>query len=169
MLTMKDRYLWLVRHAKTQTAGVSDQSRELNGRGRRQCAEIAARVANHEYFPQVVLVSSATRALTTAYEVFHKSEDTTIIESERLYTFNAHSLISAVSDEIVQHRLSHIEYLAVVGHNSAVSECVESLTQGREFLSLPTLGMAIVRLSGQWSELEEVQAVMIETMTPESR
>ena len=60
--------LYLLRHAKAgpQAAGQRDHDRELTGRGRREAAALGSRSAADGELPELVIASTAVRAVQTA-------------------------------------------------------------------------------------------------------
>jgi phosphohistidine phosphatase len=155
------RHVWILRHAKAAKDGPDgdDHSRPLTGRGRRQSKDVAAYLAQRraagESVPDLVLSSTAARALGTA-EVAHQALASEIaLELDR-------DLYRAGPDDIIERlRLlpDGFEAPMVVGHNPTLHELVFELVDdadGRARLGdgFPTAALAVVAVDiGAWSEL----------------
>ncbi len=157
------KYLWILRHGKAASKGPDgdDHSRPLTGRGRRQSAEVAAhlsdRVAAGAPTPDVVISSSAVRALRTA-EVAHGALAAGVaLEIERqLYEADADDIVTrlrALPDEV--------RAVMIVGHNPAFHDLALLLvstddTDGRRRLEagFPTAALALVALDATaWTDV----------------
>ena len=157
------KHVWILRHAKAASDGPDgdDHSRPLTGRGKRQSKQVAqflaGRVASGAPTPDVVLSSSAARALATA-EAAHDAlgESVPFDIGRALYTADADAIVDRlrlVPDEI--------DAVMVVGHNPTFHELVLLLvspddTEGQARLAdgFPTAALAIVALDiPTWSEV----------------
>ncbi len=157
------KHVWILRHGKAATKGPAgdDHSRPLTGRGRRQSAEVAAyladKVAAGAPTPDVVLTSSAARALETAQAVHGAlGEDVPLEIGRALYGADADDIVNRlrlVPDEIAS--------VMVVGHNPAFHDLTLLLvsaddSEGRARLEagFPTAALAVVALdAGHWTEV----------------
>jgi phosphohistidine phosphatase len=157
------KYLWILRHAKAASDGPDgdDHSRPLTGRGRRQGDSVAAHMAEKRASgaptPDLLLSSSAVRALTTA-EPVHAALGTDVpLEIER-------ALYGADPDDVVNRlRLipDDISGVMIVGHNPTFHELALLLLSdddpdGRARLegSFPTAALALLALdAATWSSL----------------
>jgi phosphohistidine phosphatase len=157
------KYVWILRHGKAASKGTDgdDHSRPLTGRGRRQSTEVAAfladQVASGAPTPNVVLTSSAARALATAEAAHDALGDGVPLEIGR-------ALYGADADDIVNRlRLvpDEIGAVMVVGHNPTFQDLALLLvspddTDGRARLEegFPTAALALVALEADhWSEV----------------
>jgi len=157
------KHVWILRHAKAASEGRDgdDHSRPLTGRGRRQSAQVASfladRVASGAPTPDVVLSSSAARALATAEAAHAALGENVPFEIGR-------ALYKADADDIVDRlRLvpDEIEAVMVVGHNPSFHDLTLLLvsdddTDGRARLAegFPTAALAIVALDvTSWSQV----------------
>lgn len=149
---MTTRYVWVIRHAKAEAHRAEDHSRDLSKRGLRQCEEIGQDVATQTNAPKIFLASDAKRALTTAQRmnVYLKVD---VIPIASMYTFDVDLLEGAIFEAMETNELSECDCIAVVGHNSAVSDFLARLTKDQSTKSLPTCGVACVSFEGQWQDL----------------
>jgi phosphohistidine phosphatase len=142
-----DRTLVLIRHAKSDwSAHASDLERPLNDRGRRQAPQSGRWIASNVDPIARAVVSPAQRARSTWELVAAELPDPPpVTVDERVYTFDSRGLLPVVrgfddDDAIV----------ALVGHNPAMEEFVESLTGA--WVGMPTSCVAVIGLAGSWSE-----------------
>jgi len=156
------RHVWILRHAKAAKDGTEgdDHSRPLTGRGRRQAAQVAAllaeRVESGKAVPDLVVSSSAARALQTA-EAAHLALPDTPLEVDR-------ALYRAGPDDVIERlRLVPEPTVApmVVGHNPTFHELALELVgsddlEGRARLQdgFPTAVVAVVACDiERWADL----------------
>jgi phosphohistidine phosphatase len=142
------RSLWVLRHAKAEPHRLEDHGRKLAGRGRRQCAELAEHLAGlAEGRPQLVLASSAARALETAQGVVGSLGDEARIELQpKLYRADADDVLEIVREVDDAH-----DAVMVVGHNPTLLDFLELLLDdadagGKAQLArgLPTAALGVV-------------------------
>jgi phosphohistidine phosphatase len=113
------RQIWLLRHAKSDWADatIQDHDRPLNNRGRRSAAKVAATLQREKIRPEVVLVSTARRAMETVSLL-----DVDVIAEPRLY--------NATADELMQ-RLQEfpagVSSVMLVGHNPGMEDLASRL------------------------------------------
>ena len=118
------RHLWVLRHAKAAADGPDDHGRPLTGRGARQAADLARRIADGPGpggpLPTTVLCSSARRALQTA-------ELVAPVLGERVELVVERALYQADPDDVVA-RLGELPdttpAVMVVGHNPTLHDLV---------------------------------------------
>ena len=140
--------LYLLRHAKAgpRAAGQRDHDRELTGRGRREAAALGSRSAADGELPELVIASTAARAVQTA-ALWAKAAglpEQRIIRRDGIYLADAEAVLRLVHglDEALQRVL-------LVGHNPTFSELATGLS-GR-FIALPTGAMAVLSIEGAWT------------------
>jgi phosphohistidine phosphatase len=155
------KHVWILRHAKAASDGPDgdDHSRPLTGRGRRQSALVAAHLAEKRAAgaptPDLILSSSAVRALSTAEPVHDALGADVPLEIER-------ALYGADPDDVVDRlRLlpDDIGAVMIVGHNPTFHDLAllllsEDDRDGRARLEagFPTAALAVVALDADtWS------------------
>ena len=112
--------LSLLRHADADwgAKGSKDFDRSLSVAGQNQCLEVAAYITQKKIKPDLVLCSTAKRAIETCGRIDKTLNNAwTIQESKALYLCNIKQLIheiNMVSDEY--------DHLLIVGHNPAFQE-----------------------------------------------
>ena len=158
----------MIRHAKAKRSGHNDHDRALSTRGDAQCLEMADVLMGSEHRPDTFITSSALRAYTTATQLTSEIPDARLFLSEALYTFSSSSLLATLLYEIEEHQLASVSNLGVVGHNSAISDCIEELTHGKSMASLPTLGIAVLSFEGEWSQLFDKEMELVCLLRPKS-
>ena len=157
------RRLMLLRHAKTETEAPSgrDRDRRLDDRGRRDAAEIGGWIGRHPPFPDLVLVSPATRAYQTWEIVRDAMKDHApkpLVELvPELYGADPSHLLHAIRAASA----GDPRRLMVVGHNPGMHELALALASsgdaaGRKALAdnLPTSGLAVFDFSiDDWADV----------------
>lgn len=141
------KYLYLIRHAKSSWSdpSLSDFSRPLNKRGKRDVPVMAERMLSYDPKPEMIISSPAKRARRTARGIgaalgFAKKE---IILDEELYSFSADGFL-----KIIQRAPEMVEVLALVGHNHGLTECAEMLS-GESLVNVPTCGIVLISFTQQ--------------------
>ncbi len=145
--------LFLLRHGKSSWGdnNLSDHDRPLNERGRKGAEKMAKRFLALADAPELVISSSAVRALSTA-RIFcagigYKEED--IVINPQAYTFD----VNAVLQEI---KKTDDQYTTVmfVGHNPAYTELANRFSQ-THIENVPTAGMlAFSCPSDHWHSMD---------------
>jgi phosphohistidine phosphatase len=116
--------LLLIRHAKaTHDTGYSDFERPLKPSGLKDATMMAERLLSAYTIPQVIVSSPALRTLSTA-NIFaeHLSLPKPLIIKE-IYEAGTKSLLN-----IIEELPDKYEFVALVGHNPAISDILYYLT-----------------------------------------
>lgn len=139
------KYLYLIRHAKSSWSdpSLSDFSRPLNKRGKRDIPVMGERMSSYEPKPEMIISSPAKRARRTARGIgaalgFDKKE---IVLDDELYTFSPEGFL-----KVIKRAPKTIEVLALVGHNHGLTECAEMLS-GESLINVPTCGIVLISFS----------------------
>jgi phosphohistidine phosphatase len=162
------RRLTLLRHGEAQALDSSpeDFERTLTRRGNVEAHEIAERIVHHNLIPDLILVSPAERAWSTAEIVADACElDTKQVQCARelyLATPEATWRLLARRDPALRHIL-------ICGHNPGLSQLASRFGPLPERRNLPTGGLATALwLNGQWDTMEPETASSCELYDPES-
>lgn len=169
------RQLWVLRHAKAEPHVPDDHRRNLTGRGRRQCAELAAHLARDgraEALPALVLCSSAARARQTAELVLEALGALSKLQVEpALYQADVADVLEFV--RLVDDDLPSV---MVVGHNPTLEELVWELVEdeasGRDQLrrGLSTGALAVVGLPApSWEAVAPGTGHLLSLYAPTAR
>jgi phosphohistidine phosphatase len=140
--------LLILRHAKSSwsNANLGDHDRPLNERGKRDAPRVGRLLRREGLVPDLILCSSAERALATAEAVALESGYEQEIQVTRaLYHGGPEHYLAALR------QLPDVcSRVMVVGHNPGLEELLESLTGNGE--SMPTGALAQVELPiARWS------------------
>jgi phosphohistidine phosphatase len=144
--------LLILRHAKSSWthANISDHERPLNERGRRDAPRVGQRLGQEGPAPELIVSSSARRALATAEAVAAAAAyDHEIAVTRSLYHAGVDECI-----EILQSLPDKIKVVMMVGHNPGLEELLFALTGTHE--SMPTAALAHIQLPiDTWLQLSE--------------
>lgn len=159
------KQLTIVRHAKSswKDPGLADHDRPLNKRGERDAPVMGDRLAARGYRPQLVISSSANRALTTAMAIadavgYPANE---IVVDERIYGIGVDRLIT-----LVQEVEDTVDNVMVFGHNPTMTEIIGHLSSV-PLDNLPTCGVArLVFGFDTWAGLGDELAVEVDIDYP---
>jgi phosphohistidine phosphatase len=146
--------LTLVRHAKAAPEprpGV-DFPRQLDGRGRREAAEMAERAQALGLRPDCLYASPAARTLETA-EAFARALDIPRdrqFYDDRLYLADRDALL-----EVLRETAETCAHALLVGHNPGLSRLATGLADGEADDELPTGAMVGFRLACRhWARID---------------
>ena len=144
--------LLVLRHAKSSwnNAGMSDHERPLNKRGKADAPRMGKLIKREELTPDLIISSTANRALMTAERVALAADYEEVIETNRNFYL--------APPEVYIHFLNSVpndkERVMVVGHNGGVEDLINVLTGTWE--QMPTAALAQISLPiNDWSELSE--------------
>ena len=142
-----------MRHAKSSWSNseASDRERVLNSRGKKDAPRMGKVLSRH--YPAVSpSVSPALRAQLTWAGVCSTWPALASLDyhiEESLYTFSSQDLISWLKKK------DGDEPIFLIGHNPALTDLINYLTQANSISNLPTAGFAYLTLSlYEWPSLE---------------
>ncbi len=165
---MDTRRLTLLRHGEAQALDASpeDFERTLTRRGSIEAQEIAERIVHHNLIPDLILVSPAERAWSTAEIVANACEiDTKLVQCAReLYLATPEA-----TWRLVVRRDPACRHVLICGHNPGLSQVASRLGPTPQRRTLPTGGLATaVWHHAHWSDLQPETAASCEMYDPES-
>ena len=147
--------LILVRHAKSswKDPTLRDHDRPLNKRGKRDAPEMGERLARSGCEPDLIVSSSAIRALDTARSVAGKlgypRERITV--EERLFHAGVSELL-----QVIQGVDDSVDSLMVFGYNPGLTDLANHIGS-REIFNMPTCAVLHLRFQGDtWSTVGDV-------------
>ena len=142
--------LLLMRHAKSSwaSAGVADHDRPLNERGEKASARMGQLLRERNFRPDVLLLSTALRAVQTAERVAEAAGLQLPLQTRReLYLAPPSTYIS-----LAQQLPRDARCALLIGHNPGLEELVASLAGRHE--RMPTAALAEIPLNlATWAEL----------------
>jgi phosphohistidine phosphatase len=156
--------LLILRHAKSswKDMTLADHDRPLKERGKRDAPRMGELLREQSLVPDLILSSTAKRALKTAELVADACGYEGDIEAhEEFYPGDPDAFIDALQVLPDQYQV-----VMVVGHNPCLEELLEFLTESTEFL--PTAALAKVALPVTcWYELSyETEGMLIDLWLP---
>ncbi len=145
--------LILLRHGKSSwdDAMLDDFHRPLAPRGLRDVPEMGRRLARRRERPDLIVSSTATRALSTARALARELDyrESDIVETPALYHASPLEMLS-----IIRQTTTGVGTLLVVGHNPGMTE-LANLLGGVRLDNMPTTGMLCVESdTADWSRFE---------------
>jgi phosphohistidine phosphatase len=152
----------LVRHAKAIAEHRHDQrdfDRPLADRGSADAIHMGRRFAVRAARPDLMVSSTAMRALQTAQAIADAIGRTTasIVTRDDLYLASARTLL-----EIVRETEASVVHLLLVGHNPGMSDLWGRLSNERA-PSLPTCGIVRLELPrGSWRDTADGDAILLD-------
>lgn len=149
------KILFLLRHAKAAPSSDSlqDFDRSLSDEGRRQAERVGKYLKEQNVDLDLVLSSTALRARETTELVLKAAQWVTEVRyDQRIYEASRQQLLEVVS-EIERHKSK----VLLVGHNPALEELLQRLTD--HFGNMATGSLAKIDLSvSEWSEAADHKA-----------
>ncbi len=157
------RQLLLLRHGKSSwNTDVTDFYRPLKNRGKEAAQQIGDWLHNEMLVPDLILSSSATRAIATANEVANMTGVTEITEVDDIYQSTVEGLLRILSNIPEQHNRT-----LIVGHNPGLEGLLLYLTTVseqyyQEGKLLPTGTIAVLNMPNNWNQLEQECAQLVD-------
>jgi phosphohistidine phosphatase len=143
----------IIRHAKTlKTAFVSDKERPLIERGVAD-ANLVSHHIKSSLDPHFTIISSTAKraadtALIFATNLGYSPDD--IIYMDELYTFDDRKF-----EQIIKHLDDSFQHILVIGHNPALTEFVNNISNGF-FENIPTSGYVEIEFAQEhWFQIAE--------------
>lgn len=167
------RTLVLLRHARAEHHGASDEMRALNRVGRRQAVHVGHAFAASRLVPDVVLCSIAVRTRQT-YELLAGSLGAhyrpQVEYSEDLYGAGVPDVLRVVAEMAPADATT----VLVVGHEPVMSSVAYVLAGpgsdpkavSRVGSGVPTGAYSVLRTSSPWHRLERGSAALTQVVTP---
>jgi phosphohistidine phosphatase len=144
--------LLIMRHAKSswKQAGLADDQRPLNKRGRRDAPRMGQILREVDLVPEVVISSTAVRAQQTAAAAAEASGFTGEIQSDAsLYAAPAEAYLARLRQLPPQPQV-----VLIVGHNPGMDSLLQGLTGQDEHM--PTGAIARIDLPiERWADLSQ--------------
>lgn len=165
------RLLLLIRHSKADPDDdAGDHGRGLTARGRRDAAAIGRWLAENDLVPDLVLCSDARRARETWTAASSELADPPPVRDEAaLYEASVERVL-----DLVAGTGDAVQKLAVVGHDPTTTRTAVALAgPGSEAAmvaeitaGLPTSGVAVLRVPGEWGDVAGGSAVLVQHASP---
>jgi phosphohistidine phosphatase len=160
------KQLLLIRHGKSDwdRHGLTDHDRPLNDRGLRDAPRMASALIGRGVQPDLIVSSTAVRALTTAQLIAVKMGYPleNILEAPALYLAAPGAILRAIQqlDEAAG-------TVMIFGHNPGMHEAVYAFAAGEEVSDFPTLAVARIEISAEhWGSVEWDSARLLELIIP---
>ena len=150
------KHITLIRHAKSawDNPQLGDFDRPLGKRGQQDAPRMGKRLDAANFSPDVVISSSATRAVQTAESIVQELKSKPKLKFERkLYMAGSNDIL-----DLIKHCDDSLQHIAIVSHNPGITALANLL--GTEFIeNIPTAGIVQFKIDiKRWSGLEPHQA-----------
>ena len=141
--------LFLLRHAEAiREPGLADIDRPLTSQGQEQARKLADILLKNSLIPDLIITSTAVRALKTAEIVIKQiGYQSRIEKSLQLYESDSLKHIS-----VIQSCAKDESSVMIIGHNPVLEELLSSLTESQKHLSTGSLA-ELELMIGEWKEL----------------
>lgn len=152
--------VYLLRHAKSNWdfEDLSDHDRPLNERGRKDAPLMGRELMSREIELDLILSSSAVRALTTASLVAKELEydPNAIAIDENIYHADKEELC-----RIIRQTATEVNGLMAVGHNPVITE-LANLLSPEHITDMPTAAVVCLRFDCQgWEDIDKENAALL--------
>ncbi len=144
--------LLIMRHAKSDwdNSKLSDHARPLNKRGKQDAPQMGKLLKEHDLVPDMIMTSTAERALTTAELVVLACD----YDGELVTTNSFYHADPATYLEVLQGVDDQYKRVMIVGHNPGMEELVADLTGVAEHFTTANIAHVELPISS-WSQLNE--------------
>lgn len=162
------KQLLLVRHGKSDwgNSHLSDFDRPLNPRGHRNAPEMANRILQKGWVPDLMVSSPALRAITTARhfaQVWYKSPDHQILQEPSIYEAGTTTLL-----EVVNNLDNKYNRVVIFGHNPGFTDLANYLSNANIY-NIPTCGTVLIEFpANNWAEVSHFNGTLLEFDYPKS-
>jgi phosphohistidine phosphatase len=162
------RRLTLLRHGKAEAADAypEDFERPLTHRGSIEVQDMAMRLVHRNLIPDLILVSPAERAWSSAEIIAAACE----LDAKQVQC--ARELYLATPEKtwlLLAHRTASLSHIMICGHNPGLSQIASRLGPKPQTRELPTAGIATaVWHHAEWGSLQPETADSCEVDDPES-
>lgn len=159
------KYLYLVRHAKTQRDSIdnTDFSRELADRGLRDSSLIGAYCKQNNYHIDMLISSPASRALATAELIAQQMDynPDNIHTNEELYMASIRTFL-----QVINQLKDEWNSVMIVSHNPSVTYLGEYVSNA-EVGDIPTGAIMKIRFDiGSWAEVSQNIGLLEDFISP---
>jgi phosphohistidine phosphatase len=160
--------LTLLRHGEAQALDScpEDFERALTRRGSIEVQEIAARIVERDLIPDLILVSPAERAWSTAEIVADACE----LDAKQVQCARELYLASPETTwRLLANKDASLKHILICGHNPGLSQVASRFGPKPERRNLPTGGLATaVWINERWDTLQPETAASCELEDPEN-
>lgn len=141
--------LMLLRHgnAASRIENMTDYDRPLDSTGKNQITNISKKLEDNKQLPDLIISSSALRAITSAKIIQNKNSIVKIVKTEKLYSADAFDYI-----DILKTQNNIFNSIMIVAHNPTISGFISRLTG--KHIGMGTGNLCIIEIDiEKWSDL----------------
>jgi phosphohistidine phosphatase len=158
-----ERWLLILRHGKSERGPQydTDFERPLAARGKQAAAAVGKYLAQHQPPVELIVTSTAVRALHTARLVQQELDGVELAQQERIYGASLPSLLDVVGELPDDNAC-----VLLVGHNPGLEELAARLSDDHSIL-LKTCSLAGIKLAGKtWLDAIKHQGALADLQHP---
>ncbi len=152
--------LLLLRHgnALSRTSNMSDHNRPLDNTGKKQIENIEDKLSENKQKPDLIISSTALRAVSTAEIIQNRESKTKLLETDILYSADAFEYI-----DILKTQNNLLNSIMIVAHNPTISGFITRLTG--KHIGMGTGNLCIIEIDiEKWSDLGFSSPVISSTL-----
>ena len=159
----KGRQLLIMRHGKSNwEIDIDDLQRPMTERGVEEAKNIGHWLSEKPLQPDIIISSTATRALATSKWVAEAMDISEIKQDERIYNASLSQLLVVLADIPSEYKRPMI-----VGHNPGFEDLLLHLAEvGESFYKndslMTTATVAVVNMPDDWQRLDQYCAQLID-------
>ncbi len=142
--------LLILRHGKSEITGdtASDHERPLSSRGKKNCVEISGLMQKNDLFPELIITSTARRAVETSESIRDLiNPEIEISTTNRLYLAPPEKHLREITKTNEE-----VETLLIVGHNPGVEDLINSFLIKEEKIQTCNLAAFYIDIK-KWKDL----------------
>ncbi len=140
---------------------VQDHDRELNNRGKRDSVFMAKKLKELGYEPEIIIASSAVRALTTAQNISKILGISDVRIEKKLYSCSCETIIDYINE-----LYDEASTILIVNHNPTITNIFNGYTS--EYLyNVPTTGIFEVEYDvDNWQDIKSNNGKIVNYIYP---
>jgi len=152
--------LLLLRHgnASSRIENMTDYKRPLDNTGKKQIAIIADKLEESSNLPNLIIASTALRAISSAEIIQNKKTDIKLMGTELLYSASIFEYIDILSTQ-----KNNVDTIMLVAHNPTISLFISKLTE--KHIGMGTGNLCMLELDiKKWSDLDFKSTIINSTL-----
>ncbi len=159
--------LCILRHGKSSwdNTNIDDFSRPLQNKGIERTKKITSFINNNALIPDIIITSSAQRAISTANILANNlSNKTNIIVDNAFYNAQITDYIKTIINLPPKYNIA-----LIVGHNPTLVELANYLQTMQTIQWIPTSALVVIEFKTKnWDMIEKAESILTHFVKPKS-